>query len=199
MTSTSTTSASSLSAMRRAQLAPMLPAPTTVIFFRNLSSFESVETELYRHSRRPYNGGVRCNRNGPLPLIYRDSTTKISSNGPGATVPHRAGTRKRYRAYRRRNRGPGQAGSERAASPRTGAAGASIGRAVAAREAPALAAWGCHGGTDLAGRSPGAESQPKDQTRERTAGILRRGCAARHGHGQNRRRSRAISCRVSVY
>src|SRR6202012_4840383 len=37
-TSTRTTSASSLSAMRTAQFAPTLPAPTTVTFFRKASS-----------------------------------------------------------------------------------------------------------------------------------------------------------------
>src|ERR1035438_6060159 len=60
--------------------------------------------------------------------------------------------RQRYPAYRRRNRGPGQAGFEGTAPPLAGAAGASVSRAVAAGEAPTLAAWGCHGGAYLARR-----------------------------------------------
>src|ERR1017187_5952476 len=92
------------------------------------------------------------------------------------TVAHRAGTRKRYRAYRRRNRGPGQAGSEGAASSRTGAAGASVALAVASWET--IVAPVHHHGAHRVARPSEAESWPEEQTCERIAGHPRESGAA---------------------
>src|ERR1035441_3439538 len=86
-TSTRTTSASSLSAMRTAQFAPTLPAPTTVTFFRKTASFTLGEFPT-DYSVAPNPGltpfsGAPCRKMAVCPRVAH-----------GSRLPHQPGVLK---------------------------------------------------------------------------------------------------------